>query len=164
MKKVRPFVLLKRITICSLALNIIMLASLISCKYEALHSSDFVSAPIEATIEEEPLAVLDQFLITAYCPCEKCCGIWSAQHPSRQGTGYIQKTATGVIPQEKHTIAADPAVVPFGTVLVIDDQEYVVEDTGAAIKGNRLDIFFESHEEALKWGKQYRIVYVKGDY
>lgn len=114
----------------------------------------------ETTAEPECLGV---FKITAYCPCVKCCGIWSAEHPSRVGTGYIQTTASGTIPKAGHTVAADISVLPFGTVIIIDGHEYTVEDRGGAVDGNTIDIFFETHQEALNWGKQYKNIYIKGD-
>lgn len=91
---------------------------------------------------------------TAYCPCPSCCGVWSAQHPSRVGTDYQQVTACGAVPTEGRTIATDPSVIPTGTHVLINGHEYVAEDTGGAIKGNRIDIFFASHEAALNWGRQ----------
>lgn len=91
---------------------------------------------------------------TAYCPCIKCCGIYSEQHPSRQGTGFVQKTSTGTIPQQGRTIAVDPSVIPLGSEVVINGNSYIAEDTGGGIKGNRIDIFFSSHQEALNWGRQ----------
>lgn len=119
--------------------------------------------PTEPIEIEDSLISLGEFTVTAYCPCVKCCGIWSAEHPSRIGTGYIQKTASGTIPTAGRTIAADPSVLPYGTVIVMDGNEYIVEDRGGAVKGNKIDIFFESHEAALKWGKQTKIIYIKGD-
>lgn len=91
---------------------------------------------------------------TAYCPCVKCCGVYSAQHPSRQGTDFVQRTSTGTIPQQGRTIAVDPSVIPLGSEVVINGHSYIAEDTGGGIKGNRIDIFFSSHQEALNWGKQ----------
>lgn len=91
---------------------------------------------------------------TAYCPCEHCCGIYSAEHVTHAGKEFVQKTATGTIPQQGRTIAVDPSVIPLGSKVKIGDTVYTAEDTGAAIKGNRIDIFFESHKEALDWGRQ----------
>lgn len=118
--------------------------------------------PIPETTPEYICA--GEYIITAYCPCVRCCGIWSEDHPTRVGTDYIQKTASGTIPTEGRTIAADTSVLPFGTVVVIDGHEFIVEDRGGAIDGNRIDIFFESHEEALNWGKQIKTIYIKGDF
>lgn len=104
---------------------------------------------------EEPKALKTiTVTATAYCPCTSCCGIWSAQHPSRVGTDYQQVTACGAVPTEGRTIATDPSVIPTGTHVLINGHEYVAEDTGGAIKGNRIDVFFNTHEAALNWGKQ----------
>ncbi|WP_256522104.1 3D domain-containing protein [Halobacillus sp. A5] len=65
------------------------------------------------------------------------------------------------------TIAADPEVFPIGTVLFIPGYGYgVVADTGSAIKGNRLDLYYPSVDAVYNnWGKQDLEVYVieKGD-
>jgi 3D (Asp-Asp-Asp) domain-containing protein len=79
---------------------------------------------------------------TAYCSCVKCCG---------KSDGI---TASGVKAKANHTIAVDRKVIPLGTTILINGKEYVAEDTGSAIKGNKIDIYFDSHEEALKFGKQ----------
>lgn len=179
------FIRMRRIALCSLAVNLILVILLIISlctrtqvsalnveSPEALEPSTTAAETaiqiIEPTVlhtevTEDPIICLGEYTITAYCPCVKCCGTWSAQHPSRVGTGYVQRTASGTIPAEGRTIAADTSVLPFGTVVIIDGHEYTVEDCGGAVNGNRIDIFFESHEDALKWGKQTKIIYVKGD-
>lgn len=91
--------------------------------------------------------LIGEFVLTAYCPCAQCCG---------KSTGI---TASGVTAQSNHTIAADTSVLPFGTEVYIDGQSYVVEDTGGAIKSNRIDIFFATHSEALAFGKKTEKVY-----
>ncbi len=84
--------------------------------------------------------------ISAYCPCEICCGKWA--------DGY---TASGR--PAKGKIVAAPPEIPFGTVLVIPGyDEATVWDRGGAITGNRLDILFATHEEAKQWGVQYLMV------
>lgn len=103
---------------------------------------------------------LGEFILTAYCPCVKCCGEWSAQHPSRIGTDYIQKTASGTIPTARRTIGVDPDVIPFGTTVIISGHEYVAEDRGGAVKGNKIDIFFDDHDEALEFGRQTAEVFI----
>jgi|GEM_PF-2666146 len=87
--------------------------------------------------------VTSTFTVTAYCPCEKCCGV---------GGGHT--TASGTTPTAGRTIAADTSVLPMGTHVLIEGHEYVVEDRGGAIKGNRIDMFMSSHQEALNWGKR----------
>ena len=98
------------------------------------------------------------FVITAYCNCAECCGKHS---PERGGEG---KTASGTYPIEGRTIAVDPDVIPLGTHVVINGHEYIAEDTGSAIKGKKIDMFFETHDAALYgWGKQELDVYYVGE-
>jgi 3D (Asp-Asp-Asp) domain-containing protein len=60
------------------------------------------------------------------------------------------------------TIAADRNIFPVGTVLYIPNYGYgVVADTGSAIKGNKIDLYFETVEDVYQlWGKQNLEVYV----
>jgi len=82
------------------------------------------------------------FKITAYCPCVKCCG----------KTNGI--TASGTRATAGRTVAASGAYA-FGTKLNINGSTYIVEDRGGAIQGNKIDIFVNSHAEALQWGVRY---------
>ena len=93
--------------------------------------------------------LLGTFKLTAYCACEKCCG-------KSDGS-----TATGTKATANRTIAVDKTIIPYGTVVIINGNEYVAEDTGGAVKGNIIDIFFDDHEEVLNFGVQYADVYVK---
>ena len=88
--------------------------------------------------------------VTAYCPCEKCCG--------QYGWGYV--TASGYnINRKNDVLVAAPKSYKFGTALVIkgynSGQPVMVKDRGGAIKGDRLDVYFPTHKEALKWGVRY---------
>lgn len=60
------------------------------------------------------------------------------------------------------TIAADLNVFPLGTILYIPGYGYgVVTDIGSAIKGNKIDLFFDKKEDVYKhWGKKQLDVYV----
>lgn len=81
---------------------------------------------------------------TAYCNCSICCGKWAGG-----------KTASGTTPRAGRTIAVDPRVIPLGSTVTIDGYgTYIAEDTGSAIKGNIIDIYFSSHSEALKFGRR----------
>jgi len=85
-----------------------------------------------------------RFLVTAYCPCRRCCG------------KIDRRTASGRIARSGRTVAADPALMPFGTRLAIEGLgERVVEDGGGAIQGHRLDVFFASHQEARAFGRRW---------
>jgi len=70
------------------------------------------------------------------------------------------KTYSGVWPS-KGTVAVDPKVIPLGTRLYIDGYGYArALDVGSSIKGNRIDLFFETKEEAFKWGRRTVQVFV----
>ena len=60
------------------------------------------------------------------------------------------------------TIAADLTVFPLGTILFVPGYGYgVVADTGSAIKGNRLDLYYETVQDVYNhWGKRTVDVYV----
>lgn len=90
------------------------------------------------------------FKTTAYCTCEICCGKYSPEV-----TGKISHTASGTVPLEGRTVAVDPDVIPIGSVVIINGHSYIAEDTGSAVKGNVIDIYFDSHQRALEWGCQY---------
>lgn len=111
-----------------------------------------VLAPAERLPEsiDEPVS-LGVFKLTAYCACEKCCGEYA--------DGI---TATGTTATEGRTIAVDPTIIPYGTRVIINGHEYVAEDCGGGIKGDRIDVFFASHEDALLFGVGEAEVFVCG--
>ncbi len=57
---------------------------------------------------------------------------------------------------EKGTIAADTRYYPFGTKMFVPGYGWgIVEDRGSAIKGpSRIDLYFDSHDDALEWGRR----------
>ena len=120
------------------------------------HDIDEVKENIEelnkVAINEQTFTktALGEYTITHYCPCDICCGKWA--------NGY---TATGTKATEGRTIAVDPDIIPYGTTVIIDGHEYIAEDCGGAIKGNKIDIFCDSHIEALSRGVIKRNVYIK---
>ena len=66
-------------------------------------------------------------------------------------------TYIGTKCRENHTIAVDPKVIPLGTRVYIPQfgKVFVAEDTGSAIKGNKIDIFMNSYAKAMEWGIRY---------
>ena len=66
-------------------------------------------------------------------------------------TGYYGngKTNSGTWPKADHTIAADTSVLPMGTKVFVNNTVYTVEDIGGAVKGNLIDIYYNSYEEAF---------------
>jgi 3D (Asp-Asp-Asp) domain-containing protein len=57
------------------------------------------------------------------------------------------------------TIAVDPSVIPFGTVLRMNGYKGTAKDTGGAIKGHRLDIWMATDQDCFNWGDQTLEVY-----
>ena len=83
--------------------------------------------------------------VTAYCPCARCCGKFADR---------ITASGQPVTANGGRFVAAPPEI-PFGTMLRIPGYGTVpVLDQGGAIKGARLDVFFPTHQEALRWGRQ----------
>ena len=87
---------------------------------------------------------LGTFKLTAYCACSKCCG---------KSDGI---TASGRKAQAGRTVATSRAI-PFGTELMINGETYIVEDRG--VGSGVVDIYFDSHSEALNFGVKYAKVY-----
>lgn len=90
-----------------------------------------------------------EVVATGYCPCRICCG----EHADG-------KTATGRDASEPG-IAVDPRIIPLGSHVDVpgvtlgpngNGSWLLADDVGGAIKGNRIDIRFRTHEEALAWG------------
>ncbi len=63
--------------------------------------------------------------------------------------------------QAGRTIAVDPRLIKLGRKVRMNDREYIAEDTGGAIKGKRIDLFVDSHSEAMRFGKKLIEIYVK---
>lgn len=77
--------------------------------------------------------------ITHFCNCAVCCGKWAGS-----------PTASGAWPVAGRTVAVDKSVIPLGSEVLINGHIYIAEDTG--VKGNWIDIFCNSHQEALNRG------------
>lgn len=108
-------------------------------------------ASLQSLIDNEGISELYDnhatFKVTHYCGCSKCCGKWSS------GSDENAVGCLGINLTPYCSIAVDPSVIPLGTVLFDENgNEYKAEDTGSAIKGNRIDLFTGNHEEALNLG------------
>ena len=100
---------------------------------------------------------------TAYCLCKSCCG----KNPTDPYYGY---TASGlkIIPGTgMKVIAVDPSIIPLNTKVYVEglngawDYGYAIAaDTGGAIKNLKIDLYMDSHAEALKWGRRPVKVYL----
>lgn len=87
------------------------------------------------------------FNCSAYCICTVC----------TNGGGI---TASGTIPQVDWTIAAG-RMYPFGTLIYIEGYgTYCVEDRGGAISNEKIDIYFNTHQDACNFGRRYLKGYI----
>jgi len=97
----------------------------------------------DAPLGEERGRDARTFNVSAYCPCERCCGDW-ADGFFADGTKAVGRAV------------AAPKSFKFGTMIDIPGYGKVpVRDRGGAIQGDKLDVFFPTHQEALNWGRQY---------
>ena len=86
--------------------------------------------------------------VSAYCPCSKCCGRWS---------DGITASGKPVTTNGGRFVAA-PRSLGLGVLVAVpgyaDGRPVPVLDRGGAIKGDKLDLFYPTHAEALQWGRQ----------
>lgn len=110
---------------------------------DADNSSESSDGSSEGGSSSSQGTYLGTFTLTAYCNCAQCCGT----------AGNL--TASGTVPTAGRTVAM--AGVPFGTQLLINGNVYTVEDLGTPY--GHVDIYFNSHSEALAFGLQSAEVY-----
>lgn len=92
--------------------------------------------------------VIKNFTLTAYSADEESTGK-DASHP------WYGITASGTRVKEGRTIAVDPKVIPIGWWVYIEGIGFRrAEDKGGAIKGNKIDIYFDSTKSVDKFGKK----------
>lgn len=110
---------------------------------------------------EEPVLVsLGEFKLTAYCSCQKCCGKWALNRPKDENGNEIVKGSSGEVLIPKVSIAVDTSVIPHGSEIVINGNTYIAHDTGGSIKGNRIDVYHDNHQEAREFAVQYAEVFL----
>ena len=97
---------------------------------------------------DDSLVPLGVFKTTAYCPCQSC------------SEGWGRHTSSGKMASANHTVAVDPKVIPVGSHLLIDGTEYVAEDVGGGVRGNHIDIFYNTHAETRSHGTRSSEVFL----
>jgi 3D (Asp-Asp-Asp) domain-containing protein len=115
----------------------------VSSRSTASSRSSNASSSSSNSSSDSSSSTVKVYKVTAYCSCAKCCGSYS--------NGY---TSSGTKATAGRTVAA-PSNLAYGTKLNINGKNYVVEDRGSAISGNKIDIYVNSHSEALAWGVRY---------
>ncbi len=112
-------------------------------------------APNMALYNSRPIRVARtmRMVVTAYSPDFRSCG---ASADGITASGYSVLTNGGCL------VAADPHVLPLGSLVSVPGYDggavVPVLDTGGAIKGNRLDVLYATHEVAMRWGVQEVVV------
>ena len=109
---------------------------------------------------EKPLEHV--LVTTGYCRCGTCCGwrrTWYGKPVYTYGPDKGKRKQVGITANgakaRRGTIAADTRRYPFGTIMDVEGYGYGrVEDRGGKIKGGSIDLFFDAHQEAVKWGRQ----------
>lgn len=123
----------------------------IEMTYEQVNALNLKIDNVEQKIDRShaTLVPLGVFTVTYYCnSCGEC--------------GTDGTTADGTeLTEGMYSIATDPDIIPLGTIIQIDGKQYVANDTGGAIDGNRIDImvYGKTHEEVLAMGVNNFIVY-----
>lgn len=113
-----------------------------------------VGAALILNSPPKSLDYLGDFKVTAYCSCSECCDDWADNRPDGKVIGAAGEE---LIPN--YSVAVDSDVIPYGTEILIDGVSYIAHDTGSAIKGNRIEIYFENHDDALDFGVQKKKVF-----
>ena len=127
-------------------------------KYE-LEAANTTLAELKS--EEYEFVYLGDFMLTSYCACVKCCDQYAINRPVDENGNPIVYTASGTVAEAGRTIGVDPSVIPYGTKVYIQNLGwYVAEDTGAGIKKQHIDIYANSHQEALALGVRNSPVWV----
>lgn len=107
----------------------------------------YVEKEVEKEVNPISMRKIGDFSLTAYCPCTICCDQWG-------GSPIGKTTAIGVGAYSGITFAVDPNKIPYGTTLYIEGVGVgKATDCGGAIKGNRIDVYFADHKEALNFGR-----------
>ena len=123
----------------------------------------------EEPIEKEPVELpeikktsMGEFKLTAYCSCEKCCGIWAKNRPLDENGNEIVYGASGAVLVAGRSVAVDPSVIPYGSEIEVGREKYSADDCGGAIKGNRIDVYFDDHQSALEFAVKKEEVFLIG--
>lgn len=149
--------------ICFLLISMIVLCFIFVIFKEEKTELQDNEEKIEKQVEEKTeikKTYLGEFILTAYCGCEECCGEWAIGRPVDENGREIVYGASGQRLEQGVSIAVDPSVITYGTRVEIDGGIYIAQDCGGAIKENRIDVYFENHSDALSFGVQAKPVYI----
>ncbi len=119
-------------------------------EYVEVVEKQYIPSIMEGGLE---LTYLGEFEYTGYDACVACCGQYAKNRPVVNGREIVY-TASGEIASNL-TVAVDPNVIPLGSLLYLEGYGVrIAQDTGSAVKGNVIDIYFDNHEDAWDVGRQ----------
>lgn len=116
---------------------------------------------VDGVADKDTLLYLRRASSTEFNPSRSSRSLtMSASAYSAYDPGNSHYTSSGSF-LRKGIVAVDPTVIPLGTRLFIPGYGYAIaDDIGGAIKGNKIDIAFDTHHEALQFGRQGVTVYI----
>ncbi len=133
-------------------INLILVFALVRIAAKTTSTSAEAHSPAKADARTITMEV------TAYCPCEECCGPWA----TLSSPNDKRVTSIGDDAAICDGVAADPAILPYRTKLWIPGVgSREVDDTGGAMRQSakegiyHIDLRFPTHAEARTWGVQY---------
>jgi 3D (Asp-Asp-Asp) domain-containing protein len=153
-----------------------------------LDSDAAISSTPIPEIVEEPIEVVQPkgewvwARVTAYCPCEICCGK-EITDPA-YGITSTQVNVLSGNPNDAYGIAADPRAVPYGTTIYVPEyweslqrnrtfiptDPIQVDDTGGGMRRSwsregviHLDVRYRTHSAAQNWGRRWMRVFIYDD-
>lgn len=110
---------------------------------ETITQQEQKAAQATAAIPKGKMVYVGKFTLTYYC---------GENYPHICGT-QNRETKSGYRAQENITVSVDPSVIPLNAAVYIDGMGVrLAQDTGSAIKGNRIDVFVPTHKEAMDLG------------
>ena len=120
--------------------------------------------------QEEERVLLEETILAQSISREIAMGMRTVGSVSRSGTSMTMvataythtgnRTFTGIWPHVG-VVAVDPSVIPLGTRMYIVGYGYATAaDTGGVIKGNKIDVFKDTRQEAINWGRRTVRVYI----
>ncbi|WP_338450061.1 LysM peptidoglycan-binding domain-containing protein [Niallia oryzisoli] len=127
----------------------------------------------EASVKAETVTTNAQSVQQNPAPAETVNPVQGSKEITVEATAYTAEcegcigiTKTGVdlkANPDAKVIAVDPSVIPLGSKVYVEGYGYATaEDTGGAIKGNRIDVFVPNHDDALQWGrKQVKVTIIE---
>jgi 3D (Asp-Asp-Asp) domain-containing protein len=115
-----------------------------------------------APVEDEAVAAM-----LASIPADKILTVSATAYTTERQENKV--TATGTTARVG-AIAVDPKIIPYGTRMYVlaSDGSWVygyasAEDCGGGIKGNKIDLFFDTYDECIQFGVKDAVVYILDD-